>query len=39
MKYSLEIIKSIGTDRVVATGTIREICDALINDLESSYNY
>lgn len=39
MKYNLEIIKSMGTDRVVATGTIREICDALINDLESSYNY
>ena len=39
MKYNLEIIKSMGTDRVVAAGTIREICDALINDLESSYNY
>ena len=39
MKYNLEIIKSMGTDRVVATGTIREICDVLINDLESSYSY
>ena len=39
MKYNLEIIKSMGVDRVVATGTIREICDVLINELESSYSY
>lgn len=39
MKYNLEIIKSMGTDRVVATGTIREICDILINELEDSYSY
>lgn len=39
MKYNLEIIKSMGTDRVVATGTIKEICDVLINELESSYSY
>ena len=38
MKYNLEIIKSMGTDRVVATGTIKEICDVLINELESSYS-
>lgn len=38
MKYNLEIIKSMGTDRVVATGTIKEICDVLINKLESSYS-
>ena len=39
MKYNLEIIKSMGYDRVVATGTIREICDLLINELEDSYSY
>ena len=39
MKYNLEIIKSMGADRVATTGTIREICDVLINDLESSYSY
>ena len=39
MKYNLEIIKSMGTDRVVATGTIREICEVLINELENSYSH
>lgn len=39
MKYNLEIIKSMGTDRVATTGTLREICEVLINELESSYSY